>query len=149
MPRPYLLTVILLLVATTATAGIYRWVDENGHTHFGERPPADAGGGDEVKIRGQAPASTPEPVDRKQQRDRYLEQRQRERAEKKAQAAKKRKQKDEMQKRCNYSRSKLREYQEHGSLYERLPNNERRYLTDREREQQLAKARKEVARWCK
>ncbi len=30
---------LLLFLSVTASAGIYRWVDENGKTHFGDRPP--------------------------------------------------------------------------------------------------------------
>jgi len=152
MSRLYLLKLILLLTVlavTSVSAGIHRWVDENGQVHFGERPPADVSDSNEVIIRNQVPAREPVQVDRKQNRERYLEQRQRERANKKEELAKKRKEKKELQKRCTYSRNKLREYQEHGALYERLPNNERRFLTDQERAQEIAKAQKEVARWCK
>ena len=152
MSRLYLLKLILLLTVlavTSVSAGIHRWVDENGQVHFGERPPADVSDSNEVKIRNQTSAQEPAKVDRKQNRQRYLDQRQRERAEKKEKAAKKQKKKKELQKRCTYSRNKLQEYKEHGALYERLPNNERRFLTDQEREQEIAKARKEVARWCR
>jgi len=153
MGRPHLLQLILLLVVlmvtASASAGIYRWVDEDGKVHFGERPPADASNSDEVVIRNQAPVPEPANADRKQQRERYLEQRQREKNERKEKAAKKRREKKQREKRCVYARNKLAEYQEHGVLYERLPNNERRYLSKQEREQEIAKARQEVGRWCK
>ncbi|MCP3669024.1 MAG: DUF4124 domain-containing protein [Gammaproteobacteria bacterium] len=140
---------MVMLLATSASAGIYRWVDESGQVHFGARPPAAANDSSEVVIRNQAPTSEPEPVDRKQARDRYLEQRQRERAEKRETAAKQRQEKAQREKRCRYARNLLQEYQESGVLYDRLPNNEKRYLTNQEREQTIAKARREVDRWCK
>ena len=39
-----LLATALLLTATPAHAGnqVYRWVDKNGHVHYGDRPPANA-----------------------------------------------------------------------------------------------------------
>ncbi len=144
-----LLLLVTLMVVTNVPAGIYRWVDESGQVHFGARPPADVGDSSEVVIRKQAPTAEPEPVDRKQQRDRYLEQRQRERAEKREQAAKQRQEKKQRKKRCSHARNLLQEYLEHGALYDRLPNNEKRYLSDQEREQEIAKARREVDRWCK
>ncbi|MCP4128335.1 MAG: DUF4124 domain-containing protein [Gammaproteobacteria bacterium] len=144
-----LLLLIIILLATGASAGIYRWVDESGQVHFGARPPVDVSDSNEVVIRNQAPASEPEPVDRKQARDRYLEQRQRERTEKREAAAKQRQEKAQQEKRCRYARNKLNEYLEHGVLYDRLPNNEKRYLTDQEREQEIAQVRREVDRWCK
>ncbi len=147
--RLQLLLLMLMLLATSVSAGIYRWVDESGQVHFGARPPVDVSDSNEVVIRNRAPASEPEPVDRKQARDRYLEQRQRERTEKREAAAKQRQEKAQREKRCRYARNLLQEYRQHGALYDRLPNNEKRYLTDQEREQEIAQVRREVDRWCK
>jgi len=144
-----LLLLAVFLVAANVSAGIYRWVDEGGQVHFGERPPADVSDSNEVVIRKQTPVAEPETVDRKQAQDRYLEQRQREKTQKKKQAATKRKREQEQERRCVYSKNRLREYLEHGALYERLPNNERRYLTDQQREREIAKSRQEVDKWCK
>lgn len=144
-----LVILAVFMTATSASAGIYRWVDENGQVKYGDRPPADVSNSDEVVIRNQVPASEPAKVDRKQMQQRYLEQLQNERAERKEKAAKKRKEKAQREKRCIYARNALKEYQESGVLYERLPNSERRYLTDQEREQEISKARRDVDRWCK
>jgi Domain of unknown function (DUF4124) len=153
MNRKYPLQLLLLLVAVmpavTASAGVYRWVDENGRVHFGDRPSAGADTSDEVMIRKQAPSSAPNNVDRRQLRERLLEQYQRERDEKKQQAEKQRQQKQKQKQRCAYARTRLSEYLEHGALYDRLPNQKRRYLTDQERDAEIAKARKEVKKWCK
>jgi len=62
MSRLYLLKLILLLTVlavTSVSAGIHRWVDENGQVHFGERPPADVSDSNEVIIRNQVPAREP------------------------------------------------------------------------------------------
>lgn len=40
--RFYILILLLLLFAGTASAQIYKWVDENGVTHFSNRPPVAA-----------------------------------------------------------------------------------------------------------
>ncbi|MES9872823.1 MAG: DUF4124 domain-containing protein [Candidatus Sedimenticola sp. 6PFRAG7] len=34
---------LLMLIAGSAAAGIYKWVDENGKTHFGDKPPQQSG----------------------------------------------------------------------------------------------------------
>lgn len=50
------LALFLCLLATPiALAGTYRWVDENGQTHFGDRPPANTAS-DEINV-NPAPAS--------------------------------------------------------------------------------------------
>ncbi len=37
------LFLLLMFIAGTAVAGIYKWVDENGKTHFGDKPPQQSG----------------------------------------------------------------------------------------------------------
>ncbi len=148
--RQILLFITMVLLAAGAAAGVYKWVDEDGHVQFGDRPPLGAEDGGEVKIRNKT--ITPEPsaqVDRSTARDRLLEQYQREREEKKEAAAKKRKEKSRLKKMCTYARSKLTGYLEHGLLYDVQDDQERRYLTDKERDAEIAKARMEVKKWCR
>ncbi len=40
--RKYLLGVLAVVFASSAAAGIYKWVDANGVTHYSEQPPAGA-----------------------------------------------------------------------------------------------------------
>jgi hypothetical protein len=144
------LLMCLLAVAGSTIAGIYRWVDESGQVQYGDRPPPEAASSDEVIIRNQgATSDATAPVDRKQQRDRLLQQYESERKEKKAAAAKKRKEKKQREARCNYAKNRLTEYLEHGLLYERLPNQERKYLSDQQRDAAIADARADVKKWCK
>lgn len=144
------LLLFLLMTVIGASAGVYRWVDENGQVQYGDRPPPEAANSDEVVIRNQGPTSDPAaPVDRKQARERLLQQYESERKEKKEAAAKKRKEKKQREARCNYAKNRLTEYLEHGLLYERLPNQERKYLTDQQRDAAIADARADVKKWCK
>jgi hypothetical protein len=143
------LLLLSLLVSVSATAGIYRWVDENGQVQYGDRPPPGGETSDEVDIPEQKRANgETAPVDRKQARDRLLEQYQRERDEKKEATAKKRQEKKQRKVRCNYARDRLSNYQS-GRIYVPQDNQERRYLSDKEREEVLARARAEVKKWCK
>jgi len=40
--RSILLLMSVCLLPLSASAGVYKWVDANGQTHFGDRPPAQA-----------------------------------------------------------------------------------------------------------
>jgi hypothetical protein len=143
------LFLLLLLASVSTTAGIYRWVDENGQVQYGDRPPPEGETIDEVDIPEQKPATEgAAPVDRKQARDRLLEQYQRERDEKKQAAAKKRQVKKQRQVRCNYAKDRLSRLQR-GRIYEPQDNQEPRYLSDKESEAVIAKARAAVKKWCK
>lgn len=48
----------LSVVTLSWGGGIYRWVDEKGVTHFGEKPPAP-GVGEKIRVNSQSPSSTP------------------------------------------------------------------------------------------
>ena len=50
MPYPALLLMCLSFLSLDLQAGIYTWQDEQGQTHFGDRPP-DQSQADEVKLR--------------------------------------------------------------------------------------------------
>lgn len=144
------LLLVLFMPAVNATAGVYKWVDEDGRVQFGDRPPPEVADSGEVKIRSQASTSAPAAqVDRKQARDRLLEQYKQEREEKKEAAAKLRSEKKKAKAMCSYAKSKLAEYLEHGVLYERGANQERKYLTDQQRDAEIVGARAEVKKWCK
>lgn len=148
--RPGGFFLLLLVVSANATAGIYRWVDENGRVQFGDRQPPEVTTSDEVVIRNQGSVSEEvAPVNRKEARDRLLEQYQREREEKKATAAKRDKEKKQREIRCNYARSRLTGYLESGSMFRHTPNQERKYLTDQERDAVIVRARADVKKWCK
>ncbi|WP_245832038.1 DUF4124 domain-containing protein [Solemya velesiana gill symbiont] len=47
--------VVRFFIVAQVSAGVYRWVDENGRVHFDDRPPVSEA--QEVDIREQTPAS--------------------------------------------------------------------------------------------
>ncbi len=148
-----ILFLTLFLLAAGAVAGVYKWVDENGRVQFGDRPPPQVEESDEVIIKDHGSAADPAPasgqVDRKQARDRLLQQFQKERDEKKAAAAKARQEKEKRKMMCKRAQARLNNYTGHVVLYETLPNQKRRYYTDQEQKAEIAKARAEVKKWCK
>lgn len=147
---PFLLFTALFSLATSVAAGVYKWVDEDGHVQFGDRPPPEVADNGELEMRSETPTSAPAAKgDRKQARDRLLQQYKQEREEKKEAVAKKRQEKKEQKIKCSSAKDALREYLEHGLLYERGANQERKYLTDQQRDAEIARARKAVKRWCK
>jgi hypothetical protein len=75
-----LLLLLCLLITPITQAGTYRWVDENGQTHFGDRPPVNAAS-DEVELKAPAPSSDADARARKERMNEFLEQTEQERAE--------------------------------------------------------------------
>lgn len=95
--------ILVLLIVTFALSAadalaedeIYRWVDENGVVHFGDRPPANAEA-DQVsiqtsKISNDAPSTAQDPYAPSSSEPSVAQQLRDERAEKRAEAAEKKK----------------------------------------------------------
>ncbi len=136
----------------SADAAVYRWVDENGRTQFGDRPPAGRKA-DEVKIRKQAqPGGAGAPANAEQRRelqqrmlDAYRDEReakQQAREKKAAQAAKRKRA-------CAQAKDQLRSFEAAGSLYKLQPDGSRRYLSDQEYQSVLRKTRERVKQYCR
>lgn len=124
------LLLLLCLLATPLTlAGTYRWVDENGQTHFGDRPPADAMS-DEVDL--DTPSADPDAAarDRHQRMQEFLKQSEQERTrrnEREAMSA-------EREARCDALRGRLTYLKSASRIYRVNNDGERVYVDDEENE---------------
>ncbi len=141
--------IIVSLAAPAAGTGVYKWTDEQGRVHFGDRPQSEAAS--EVKIRVEPQSSPPAATEaeRARHRRRLLEIYQEDRDAKKEAA---RKQKEERAKRaaeCGKARNKLAQFDRAGSLYRKGPDGERRYLSLEERDRYIAGLREKVSRLCR
>lgn len=146
------LLLLLLSLGPGVEADVYRWEDENGRVHFGDRPPAsEAADITTVETQNSPPSSSvsaPGQSDRAVARQRLLDQYQKERDAKKEATQKKRAEEERRTQLCVQARAELENYQTHPVLYEMAPNGERRYLSDAERAQTIAEARQAVEHWC-
>jgi hypothetical protein len=145
---------VLLLLSQAVHSEVYKWTDENGKVHFGDRPPveqeteqvavptgATSAGGEEA-------SAVENNTNRQETTQRLLDQYAAERDEKRKAAHKKKEEKAQQKANCAVAKDNLRNFQEHGRIYKLLPNGERYYYSAAEREQALARARAEVKRWC-
>lgn len=146
------LLVLLLLGLTSGEAAVYRWVDADGRTQFGDRPPVDHSA-QEIQIRS-APASGVQsaPVTEQQRRelrqkmlDAYQEEREQKREAREKQAAAEARRK----RACVEAKNRLLEYKDASVLYELQPDGSRRFLTDAEYQASLRQAEDEVKRVCR
>lgn len=132
----------------TAGAEVYKWVDERGNTHYGERPPQNSDVG-EVTIR-KGP-SGPDPIlERQRERQRkLLDVMQQEREEKKEKKQKSREEREQQQRRCFRARDRLKQYRRAGLLYEYDKQGNKTFLDDMEREKAIKQAENDVSRYCR
>ena len=85
-PAGLAVPLLLLLTSSALGSGVYRWVDQSGGVHFGDRPPrSDANAVEEVEV-PRAPAASPDAAQRRERRDRLLRAYEHERGEARARA---------------------------------------------------------------
>jgi hypothetical protein len=143
------LAALWLLPATAQS--MYKWVDENGMTHFTETPPPPGAKGGKIDVKPTPPSSnhaSDDPATWKE-RARTLEQQRHER-ENAEENARKTAQRDrtERQQRCRKAHIALDQLNSAGPLYNYDDKGERHYLSDEERPAQIARAKKVIAETC-
>jgi hypothetical protein len=132
---------------TSGHAEIYKWVDEQGRVHYGDRPNEQA---ETVDIKDQAPSteSTSDESSRREHRQRLLKSMQQERERKQAQREQAQAAEQEAMRRCANAREQLENIASAGFLYRRNPKGERVIFTDEERARATAQAEAAVKQYC-
>jgi hypothetical protein len=145
----YLVTALSVLTAVllSATAGaeVYQWTDADGGVHYGDTPPQ--GQGQVITVK---PAPPPDPgsADRDQLMHRILDARRQEREQKKQTQQQAAAEQHYRADRCTQAGIYLANMENANRIYSKDSGGERTYLNDAEREQEIAWARAEVAKWC-
>jgi hypothetical protein len=137
----------LWLVLGPATAQVYKWVDENGGTHYGQRPPPGAKAkGVEERLANPGPAAgKSKPTD---WQDKELELRGR-RAQAEQNEAKKQQEEVAKRKACNQARDDLARTKSAGRVYKLDDKGERVFQTDAERNASTARQEQLIATHCR
>ncbi len=144
IPRTFLITVTLA-VAATASAEIYKWTDDQGNTHYSDKPPATQAEVLDIKSRRTDPeyiarlTAPPEPDPRRETIIAAEEERERIAAERE----------ETRQQNCERAQKALNSLLSATRIYEPMPDGERRYLDEQEVEQRKGAAQADVDEWCK
>jgi hypothetical protein len=144
--RLVLLLVLLPLPWSLAAAQVYKWVDDNGRVHYGDRPRGE----DAVPVEiHQGPDPDPAMTKRRQKRQRLLEIFNEDRQERRRQQEAARRKQREYDRRCDEARRSLEATLNASYLYEKSgdPDNPR-ILTAEERRVEIEMIRKQVEIWC-
>ncbi len=147
---------MLLAIYSQASAEIYKWVDQQGVTHYSEKPPAN-GKVKKIQLKSESAADMTEksavekPTNNrsrleKQQKllralsdDRQQEKEQRQKAERMAK---------QRIRNCAMSKDNLRRYESSSAVYKVDDQGKRIMLPSSERDKSIQRARAEVNKWC-
>ncbi|WP_372964213.1 DUF4124 domain-containing protein [Marinobacter sp.] len=141
------IVLVLLLVASVAQAEAYRWVDESGQTHFGDRPPANAVSS-EVQLETAQPAVDAAASERKQRMIEFVAQSEKERAVRKKVRAEQEAQAAEREARCEGLIARMKHLERVSRLYRLNKDGERVFVDDEENERIRKEFRARVRNEC-
>ncbi len=139
------LLLALPLCTTPALADIYRWVDDSGKVHYGDR---FLPGGTEALDLPAAPPMDPHLAERRRKQQRLLEAIAQERREEKESQEQVRQQQADRRLNCAQARDQLRMVDRQGRIFELDAEGRRRYWDDRTREQQRARIARYLDEHC-
>jgi len=154
MPREHpdvrsarMFALLVVLAAMPAAADVYRWVEKDGHVHFGDRPPPGSAERITVPV---APAPDAGLKNRRLRRQRLLDAFEEERRLQE-QAAKEAAQEAERRRQyCRQAQDRLRGIEASRRVYEMDEQGNRayRWWNDNEKDQAIAEARRAVQQYC-
>lgn len=140
---------LLLYSLTAGAAGVYKWVDEQGRVHYGDRPSTHTQS--ETVHVAPSPSSSSSaltPEQRLERQRQLLDAYSQERQQAREAAQKAQQEEEKRQRNCVAAKSRMHNYEQAGYLYDMSPNGERRILSDSERSRAQQQARADVAKWC-
>ncbi len=146
-----LLLALMVLAAPPLTAGVYRWVDENGKVHFTDRlPPGQKS--QKVKVgkagSGEQKRGTASDAERRKIQQKLLDSYRQDRQTKKEAAAKKRKTAQKREVRCAYAKNQLQEYRDASQIYVPQIDGSRKILSAKAVRETITQAEEAVEHWC-
>lgn len=146
MFKAFLLLALFLLQINNSYSEVYKWIDENGKTVYGDRPTSN--NVDEIKIK-QAPKKDHTYQDRYKKQQRLLEVIQEERDEKITLKKEEKEKKEKQRKKCAEMITELKKMKDSSVLYEKTedPYNPKIYSTE-ERNTEEEKRRKYIKENC-
>lgn len=120
---------ILLLLPLLTQADVYRWVDENGQTHFGDRPPAETSARS-VGVERHQPTVDPSARERKRKMDEFLERQQQERDKNNELRAEQEAKEAKQAERCRAMHARLKHMESVSVFYRLNDEGERVFYSD-------------------
>lgn len=145
--KPAVFLLSLCLLPLCATAEVYTWVDSEGRTHFGDRPPSKETA-KEVRVKPQAPSVDVVAQERRENLTDFVEQRQQERDERNAELAKAEKAEAKRAERCRQLRARVEHQKSISAFYRVNEEGERVFMSDAENEKVRERYRAKMAEVC-
>lgn len=148
---PKLLGIILLAAAAalplSAAATIYKWTDANGHVHYSQNPPPGGRKAEVIKP-PPSPADTAGAVQDLKAKEKKLQQLRKDREKAKQESSAAQKKAAAKKSRCDEAKHRLERLTTTTRVYKTDAQGNRVRVPEPERQADIEKARKDVAKFC-
>lgn len=141
----FLLLFFIIFSLQVANAEVYRWKDKNGNIHFSDKPTADA---TQLDVNAPKPSGIGVSKKQSQRTKELLEQFEEKNIKNKQIAQKKKQNRDALEKYCSRLKNRLRNYEEADYLFKRNKTGEKIDLSDKRKQAEETKLRKEISERC-
>ncbi|MFP5344226.1 MAG: DUF4124 domain-containing protein [Gammaproteobacteria bacterium] len=126
---------------------IYKWVDEKGRVHYGDRP--GYAGVEQITVQPAAPRQDNDLREREDKQRKLLKSMEDDRKQAEQARAQAKADKEHREQECKMARVRLKNYEQAGYLYADEGDGKKRILSDEERKDSLEKAKDAAEYWCK
>ncbi len=140
---------LLAPVLQTKAEGVYKWVDEKGKVHFGDRPPVNSGQQLNIGSSTTHPGVKSNAQSQSEARDRLLDAYAAERAEKEQTTKENKAKREKLTKTCARARDQLKVLQNSKYVYDVDKDGKRIIYTDAERKKTTHKLKRKIKERCK
>lgn len=138
------------LLSSPGHAGIYRWIDQQGRVHFGDRPPSETASENvDIKPDPTPRAPAPDAAERREKRQRLLRAWEEERRQRAEASTKAKERGARQQHRCALARDRLRSYRNSSYLYDLDSEGNRKIMSESDRENAIRKLEEIIERHCR
>ncbi|TDX96882.1 DUF4124 domain-containing protein [Thiohalophilus thiocyanatoxydans] len=139
---------LVLMLLAPAGAEIFKWTDDQGRVHYGDRPPDEDARSVDVDPGTSTGSPAPSDAERREKTRRLLRAYDEERRIKQQQVQQHQAREAERKQRCVRARDRLKQYRHAGALYDLDEQGNRQFLEHDQRRQAEARAAQDVDKWC-
>ena len=140
-----ILCVICLLFSPVLQAEIYKWVDEQGNTHYGDKPVKDS---EEIDVDTAKKGHIKPDRHREEKQRNLLETYDDDNARRAEKDAKNKKKKEDLKRRCERTKDQLRRYERARYIYDYDKEGNKIILSDDQRAKDTDNLRQTIKRNC-
>ena len=137
----------LFFAASMQAAQVYKWVDEQGQTHFSQFPPEQKKA-DKIEVDAPKSANPNAAKERLEKMRQTLSEQAVDRVTESEEEKKAAKEAERMAENCKKAKQQLLDLQNNGRVFRTLENGEREWYDEKGRANLIANAKKQVEEYC-